>query len=65
MTNVILQFPSGLSLDIMEKLRPIKMKIDRSPNPEIIVEYIGCEDNWKELLKTIRHNDRIKVITEN
>ena len=66
MTTVTLKFPVGLSVDLKEALKPIKTRIEHTPcDPEITVEYIGCEDNWKELLKTIRYSESIKVINEN
>lgn len=65
MNTIKLKFPVGLSMDIRDALKPIKTKIDHLPcDPEITVEYIGCEDNYIELLKTIRHNHLIKIISE-
>jgi hypothetical protein len=65
MKSVTLKFPVGLSVDIRTALNPIKTRIEHLPcDPEITVEYIGCEDNWKDLLKTIRYSQIIKVIAE-
>jgi len=65
MRTVTLKFPVGLTVDLRKALKPIKTKVQHTPcNPEVTVEYIGCEDNWKELLKTIRYNHFIKVVNE-
>lgn len=66
MTTIKLKFPVGLIVDIKNVLKPIKSKIieHHQSDPEITVEYIGCEDNYIELLKTVRNNYLIKIISE-
>lgn len=62
MTSVTLKFPIGIQKDLSEVLKANTIHRGIQEGCFITKEFIGCEDNWRDLIKDVRAGEMIEIV---